>query len=177
MLVRYIGNSPPHRDRFHRVAAVWNETGEVVDVQPDEKAQLMVSQFPSLYEAADDPVSAAPQVQAAAAAGDMGLSIHTIVSREPDGSTRLLRDATLGVLKAYAGEKLGIGLPEGATRKQILEIIEEALADDATAGAEEQPAPEAEQETGVQEGGAGAVDGLAAAAAAAAKDDAEQASE
>lgn len=173
MLVRYIGSAPTETDTLYRTGAHWNEPGEVVDVQPDEKARLMVANHPDVYEAAEDPeaAAAAPQVQAATAAGDMGLSIHTIVSREPDGSTRLLRDATLPVLKAYATDKLGMGLAENATRKQILEIIEEALADDATAGAEEQPAPEETAAAG--EG----LDGLAAAAAAAARDDADQATE
>ena len=148
MLVRYIGRRTPFHDALYRTNTVWNEPGDIREVE-DGTARLMVANHPDVYEEVY-PEGARQE----GLAMDMPLldgtpSIHTIVVREGDGTTRLLRDATLPVVRAWADERLGLQLPQNGTRKDILDIVENALIGDPAAGVEEQPEPAPEQVGGL----------------------------
>ena len=142
MFIRYIGSRTPFHDPLYKTGIVWNETGDEKEVADDDLARFMVSHHPDIFEAVYGAPPGQESVAVNTAVLDNTPSIHTVVVREPDGSTRLLRDATLPVVRAWSDERLGMQLPPSGTRKDILDLVEAALMGDPTAGVEETPEPE-----------------------------------
>ena len=155
MFIRYIGPRTPFHDPLYKTGIVWNETGDIKEVEDDDLARFMVGHHPDIYEEVyGDRDGAGVAVNTAIL--DNTPSIHTVVVREADGSTRLLRDATLPVIRAWSDERLGMQLPMSGTRKDILDLVEAALMGDPTAGVEQKPEPEPEQAGGL--GSLGTID-------------------
>ena len=148
MFIRYIGSRTPFHDPLYKTGIVWNETGDIKEVEDDDLARFMVGHHPDIYEEVyGDRDGAGVAVNAAVL--DNTPSIHTVVVREADGSTRLLRDATLPVVRAWSDERLGMQLPPNGTRKEILDLVEIALTGGPPAGVEETPELEPEQAGGL----------------------------
>ena len=121
--VKYLGKKKFNVDRCFDMPYIWQGEGDVQEVT-NKDAETLVKHFPTVYQIVK-PGEVEKFKNIKKTVEDNDNPLERIKITETDGTEVSLADATYKALSEHVKANMGIQVPEGATKKELMNQIEQ----------------------------------------------------